>query len=221
MSDPANPTAPSTPSPSPATTTTETPSPAVTETKPVEETTAPESILGEEKKEEAVVEPFDPEKITFPEGFEKDEALFGEFTNVAKEHGLTGPAAQKLLDLAVKQAQAANQKLEAAWNKQQEAWQTEIKADKEIGGDKLEGMLQTFSKVANDSELSDPKFREALHMTGAGNHPAIVRTLARWAKALSEGGPVQGTPAAERRTPSTLGEAFYPGGPHQGGPKLS
>ena len=181
------------------------------------ETTAPEpSILGTEPPA-----PFDVEKITIPEGLSKDDALFGDFANIAKEHGLTGSVAQTLVDLAAKQVQAANQKLQANWDKQNEDWQAEIRADKEIGGDKLAEVLQTFSKVASDTELSDPKFREALAFTGAGNHPAIVRTLARWAKALSEGGPVRGTPAAASRQPSTLGEAIYgPSGPHTGGPRL-
>lgn len=213
MSDPAVTTVETTPSPE------TTPPPETTESK-TEETKAPESLLGETKAPEP--EPFDPEKVTFPEGLEKDEAFFGEFTDIAKEHGLTGPAAQKMIDLAAKQVQAAADKATAYWNKVNADWQEEIKADKEIGGDKLEITLQTFAKVANDPELSDPKFREALAFTGAGNHPAVVRTLARWAKALSEGGPVRGTPAAESRTPATLGEAFYgSSGPHQGGPKLS
>jgi len=173
-------------------------------------------------------EAFDPEKITFPEGYSKDEAFFDDFKNIAAEANLTGPAAQKLVDLAAKQAKAVNETLLAQWDKQQADWQTEIKADKEIGGDKLNGFLQTFSKVASDPELSDPAFREALTYTGAGNHPAIVKTLARWAKALSEGGPIRGNPPqrdaqgnAVAQRPLTLGEAFYPNGPHAGGPKLS
>ena len=182
---------------------------------PEPEAQAP-SVLGTEAPE-----PFDAEKITLPEGLSKDDALFGDFTNLAKEHGLPMPVAQTLVDLAAKQVQAANQKLQASWDKQNSDWQAEVRADKEIGGDNLQGVLQTFSKVASDPELSDPKFREALAFTGAGNHPAIVRTLTRWAKALSEGGPVRGTPTAGTRQPSTLGEAIYgPSGPHTGGPRL-
>jgi hypothetical protein len=201
--------------------------PTVTETPPLEptqtittETTAPEptSLLTEATP---APEAFDPEKITFPEGMNKDDPLWGDFTKLAKEHGLSGPAAQTMIDLAAKQVQAVSQKLQAGWDKQNEDWQAEIKADKEIGGDKLNGTLQTFAKVASNPELSDPKFREALAFTGAGNHPAIVRTLARWAKALSEGGPVQGGPS-ESRVPETLGQAIYgPNGPHVGGPRLS
>jgi len=177
------------------------------------------SVLGTEPP--AAPEPFDIEKLTIPEGLSRDDALFGDFADIAKEHGLTGPVAQTLVDLAAKQVQAANQKLQASWDKQNSDWQAEVRADKEIGGDKLSEVLQTFSKVASDPELSDPKFREALAFTGAGNHPAIVRTLARWAKALSEGGPVRGTPSQTMQRPTTVGEAIYgPSGPHTGGPRL-
>jgi len=194
-----------------------------TETPIPETTTAPEaqapSVLGTEPA--PAPEPFDIEKITIPEGLSRDDALFGDFANIAKEHGLAGPVAQTLVDLAAKQVQAANQKLQASWDKQNSDWQAEVRADKEIGGDKLSEVLQTFSKVASDPELSDPKFREALAFTGAGNHPAIVRTLARWAKALSEGGPVRGTPSQGMQRPTSVGEAIYgPSGPHTGGPRL-
>jgi hypothetical protein len=185
----------------------------------------PESVLGGPTP--VAAEPFDPEKLTLPEGTSRDDQFFGDFKNIATEAGLTGPVAQKLVDLAARQTKAANESLLAQWDKQQQDWQTEIKADKEIGGDKLDQVLQTFSKVANDPELTDPKFREALTYTGAGNHPAIVKTLAKWSKALTEGGPVRGNPVqrdangnAVTNRPMTIGEAFYPNGPHQGGPKL-
>ena len=189
-----------------------------TETETAESEAPTESLLGEVQPE-----PFDAEKITVPEGMSKDDALWSDFTNLATEHKLTGPVAQGLIDLAAKQVQAASQKLQASWDKQNADWQAEIRADKEIGGDKLNGTLQTFSKVASNPELSDPKFREALAITGAGNNPAIVRTLTRWAKALSEGGPVQGGPTTGTGArPQTLGEAFYGAdGPHAGGPRIS
>ena len=224
MSDQPNPAAPTptpptpTPSPEPA------PSPSPDPTTPDErqpngngEDQAASSLLSDD-----VPEPFDADKLTIPEGMQKDDPLFSDFTNMAKEHGLTGRAAQSFIDLAAKQSAAASQKLLAQWDKQQADWQAEVKADKEFGGDKLAGTLQIFAKVANDPSLSDPAFREALAFTGAGNHPAIVKTLARWARALSEGGPVAGTPANGSRAPATIGEAFYgPTGPHAGGPRLT
>ena len=200
-----------------AATETATPTETTTEASPVEVARSElraepqsSSLLGDVETAPATAPaPFDPEAITFPDGVTREEALFNDFTDIAKEHGLTGPAAQRLIDLAAKQLASATQRQQAVWEQQNAEWQTQIKADKEIGGDKLPGTLQTFAKVASNPELSDPQFREALAATGAGNHPAIVRTLARWAKALSEGGPIQGGPAGSSRPAQTLGEVFY------------
>lgn len=227
MSDPR-------PTESPAPTPTPTPSPSQPGEQPATPVETPPASPAEKEPESVLggpaatpAEPFDAEKITFPEGSSKDDPLFGDFKNIATEAGLTGPVAQKLIDLAARQTKAANATLLSQWEKQQQDWQTEIKADKEIGGDKLEQVLQTFSKVANDPELTDPEFRRAMTYTGAGNHPAIVRTLARWSKALAEGGPVRGNPPnrdaqgnAVAQRPLSIGEAFYPNGPHTGGPKI-
>jgi hypothetical protein len=179
---------------------------------------APTSLLSEAAQ---APEPFDAEKITIPEGMTKDDALWSDFTKFATENGLTGSAAQAAIDLAGKQVQAVIQRQNADWMKMQEDWQAQVKADPEIGGDKLAGNLQTFSKVARNPELSDPEF--LADIAPVGNKLSVVRTLARWAKALSEGGPVQGTPAtANGGRPQSLGEAFYgPNGPHTGGPRLS
>lgn len=183
---------------------------------------AKEPTEGEKIQEAPAPELFDPEKISFPDGMKKDDELFKDFANIATEHKLTAPVAQAFIDLAAKQVQAAAQRQMAEWATQNESWQAEVRADKEIGGDKLERSLQTFSKVASDPALSDPRLREALAHTGAGNHPAIVRTLVKWAAALSEGGAVRGNPANGNRPPETLGQAIYgQNGPHVGGPKFS
>lgn len=220
MSDQPNPAVPtptpSSPTPSPESEPTPTPTPKEDPKPNGDEPEAASSLLGDEGPE-----PFDPEKLTIPEGMKKDDPLFADFTNLAKEHQISAGAAQSFIDLAAKQTAAASQKLLAEWDKQQADWQAQVRGDKEIGGDKLAATLQTFSKVANDPELSDPGFREALAFTGAGNHPAVVKTLVKWAKALSEGGPVAGEPASTRSRPATIGEAFYgPNGPHSGGPRL-
>lgn len=175
----------------------------------------PDSLLGEDKpKEPVAAAPFDPDKLTIPEGMDKDSPLFAEFKDVAKETGLSGPAAQKLVDLHAKYATQISEKIQNDWKAQNDQWQRQIREDKEVGGDKLNGNLQTFAKVASDPSLSDPEFRQALLFTGAGNHPAVVKTLVKWAAALSEGGSVQGSPP--QRTAGgerTLGDVFYPGGP--------
>lgn len=136
--------------------------------------------------------------------------------------------AQALVDLYAKSLNAALKSQMDSWHKQQGDWQREIQADAELGGSKLDGVKQTVSKVLDNPALSDPNFREALVFTGAGNNPAVVRTLYRWARALSEGGAVTGMPAERNRDGSINGErptaaqALYgPSGPHSGGPNLN
>jgi hypothetical protein len=165
---------------------------------------AKEPAEGEKAKEAPAPEPFDPEKVTFPDGMQKDDALFTEFTNIAKEHKLSAPVAQGLIDLYAKQLQASAQK-----------------ADPDIGGDKLEPALREVSKFF-DNPICDPGTRAALAITGAGNHKAIVKTFVNIAKVFNEGGAIRGNPASGNRPPETLGQAIYgQNGPHVGGPKFS
>lgn len=223
MSDIPNPN----PSPSPI------PSPEVVAT-PTETSTAtpanepPASVFAEPKSGETpAADPLDLEKLTLPEGFEKGEN-FDKFTAIAKEFNLSHTKTQELVSLHAKAVEAAMQSLTTSWEAKQAEWQTAVMADPEIGGAKHEEVKQTISKVLDNPALTDPEFRKAVIMTGAGNNPAVVRTMYRWAKALSEGGSINGgAPAREQangagnQRPSP-GEAMYgPSGPHTGGPRLS
>jgi hypothetical protein len=224
MSDPnpnlPNPATPS-PTPTPSSDPPSTPNPPVDPNAPPSE--PPKSPLTQEPP--PAPEPFTADKLTLPEGMEKNE-VYDEFTNFAKEAGFKHSDAQKALDLAAKAIKANSEATYAAWYKQQNEWLDLIKKDPELGPN-LEVAIQTFAKVADNRELTDPDFRKALDFTGAGTHPAIVRTLIRWSKALSEGSLVAGNPAQRDRqggaAPSdkTMADRLYPGGPHTGGPKLS
>lgn len=195
----------------------ETPPPATTE--PTEG--GDKSLLNKEE-----VPAFDAEKLTLPEGFEKGEH-FDQFVEWSKEAGINQPQAEKLIGLYAEATQKQADALVETWTKQQETWQNEVKADKELGGTNLTNVKQTIAKVLDNPDLSDPKFREALDFTGAGNNPAVIRTLFRWAQKLTEGASVAGNPPARNgqgqlaNQPQTLGDAMYgPQGPHSGGPRL-
>ena len=175
---------------------------------------------------EVEAEAFDPEKLTLPEGFDKGEH-FAQFTEWAKEAGINQPQAAKLIDLYTAAAKASVEANTQEWEKQNTDWQAEVKADKELGGTNLTTVKQTISKVLDNPDMSDPKFREALDFTGAGNNPAVIRTLYRWAQKLSEGASIAGAPPARDGAgaitgqPRSIAEAMYgPNGPHSGGPRL-
>jgi hypothetical protein len=171
---------------------------------------------------------YDPEKITFPEGTTPDKELLGKFGEIAKTHGLTQPAAQQLVDLYNTVAKTAADASRTAWNTTLTGWEAEVREDKDVIGKAslkgengtvlqgLEAVKLTVARVMNNPELTDPKFREALEITGIGSHPAAVRTLYQWAKALTEGGAVRaGGPAPdagkrETSAPQTAARALYP-----------
>ena len=188
----------------------------------VETSTTTETPTTETPTATAAVEPerslldpspsFDPEKLTFGEGFEKNE-LYNDFVALATESQVSQEFAQKMIDLYSRGAKSSAEASEAAWRAQNEKWQEEVKADPEVGGAKLAGVLQSVSRVMDNAELTHPKFREALSFTGAGNHPAIVITLSRWVKALSEGSAVAGSPPGTNGQRPSIADALYPGGP--------
>lgn len=181
--------------------------PAAPEPKPGEPEKKPAE--GEKKADAPVV--FDPKAIKIPEGFTVDEAKLTALTEVLNDTKLDPQArGQKLVEMyseAVKQVSEANTK---AWETTNAQWLVQIKADAEIGGDKLPATQQSIAKMI---DLLGPErataFRESLNLTGAGNNPAIVKGMAWFASKLTEGGHVAGTPA----TKPDLAKTFFPNSP--------
>lgn len=168
----------------------------------------PNAPKPDEKKDEPKPEAFDLEKLELPEGITIPEDKREALTGIAQKHGLSNEAMKDLMALqadSLKTQAAAPYKL---WQDTQVGWQNEIKADKEIGGDKLPATLQTVSKALD--QYGTPGVRQALDYTGAGNNPEIVRTIHAMAKALGEGGHVNGNPPNGRQGPIDAASAIYP-----------
>lgn len=128
-----------------------------------------------------------------PEGMELDKDAVGAFTTIAKDLKLAPEAAQKVVDIAVGMQQRAVE----AHTAQVAKWADEVKADKELGGDKLPQTLATAQKAM---ALGPPELKQLLNDSGLGNHPAVVRFMHTVGKALSE----------DRFVPSTGGAAASP-----------
>lgn len=85
------------------------------------------------------------------------------------------------------------------WQSTQREWQDQLRADKDIGGDKLDKSIQAIRGGAKNL-LGDQAAKDlftALNLTGAGNNPAIVKAMhkafATHAAATSVGGRPTGT----------------------------
>jgi hypothetical protein len=153
---------------------------------------------------------FDPAKLTLPEGMKADDPLFQKFSGLMTDDKLSPhERGQQMLNLyndAVKQSRDA---AKTAWDGVNTEWSKQTMALPEIGGAKWDSTKTTIAK-AIDGLGADAAtaFRQALDITGAGNHPAIVKALHSWASKLTEGGHIEGKGPVE--APKDLAKTFFP-----------
>lgn len=160
----------------------------------------------------AAPEPLTWETINLPEGFTVDEKSRDSFLEIMNDDKLSGAErAQKLVDLQTGLMQQMAEANFKAWTDLQTQWQDEIRADPEIGGDKLDPALGGIAKLVD--RYGSKELREAMDATGAGNNPHIIRFLHKIAKDLNEGGPVLGAPSESKES---LADRMYPSMKKQG-----
>ncbi|WP_436879452.1 peptidase [Escherichia coli] len=136
------------------------------------------------------------------EGVELDTEALKDFEPVARELNLTNEQAQKLVDAYPKILAGVQQRQADAWQKQTEGWAEAVKADKEIGGDKLESNLSAGQRALD--QFGSPELKEYLNVTGMGNHPELVKAFVKIGKAMSEDGMVSGKETGQRSAAEVL-----------------
>lgn len=174
--------------------------------------TQPTSLVSETKPEgevkpEAAPEftPVEASALKFPEGSQTNEAITAKFLEITNGAKLPAEAVQQLVDLQANLAKEASEAGSKLWTETQAKWQDEVRADAEIGGQKLEENLSHVAKLIDRvSGDQAPAVREAFAMTGAGNHPALVKFMVKVAKELSEPAPVAGAPGNVSRDTASL-----------------
>ncbi|HCB3419542.1 TPA: peptidase [Escherichia coli] len=146
-----------------------------------------------------------PEKYEFKpaEGQELDTAALEQFEPIARELNLSNEQAQKMVDLyGTKILPMVQQQQAEAWQKTTEQWAADVKADKEIGGDKLTANLSAAQRALD--LFGSPALKEYLEGTGLGNHPELVKTFIKIGKAMSEDGMVDGSNQGQRSAAEVL-----------------
>lgn len=147
-----------------------------------------------------------PEKYEFqaPEGRTFDPSTIDAFSEVARELNLTQEAAQKVLDkMAPVIAGRQAEQIEAL----QTEWAESTKADKELGGDKLNENLG-IAKAALD-KFGSAELKTLLNDTGAGNNPEIIRLLYRVGLATREDKVVPGSHGAPAGDSKSRADILY------------
>lgn len=182
--------------------------PAKTEQTPDPKAADKSTEVKETKKEEGSqsVEPAPLptfEAFKLPEGFSPDDARLGEFTKELAEfetatkadHAKMQEFGQKLVDKHIAEVQRLNDFYRTAWEKQKSDWKESFEKDPEIGLNRTETTVkaaQEFIRTHGGSEAQQAEFRSLMNTTGVGNHPALIRILAKANAVLGEGQPLPG-----------------------------
>lgn len=180
------------------------PQPGAEGDKPQEDKPADGDKPAEESDDEKQKQEGAPEKYEFTagEGVELDTEALKDFEPVARELNLTNEQAQKLVDAYPKILAGVQQRQAEAWQAQTEQWAADVKADKEIGGDKLTANLSAAQRALD--LFGTPKLKEYLNTTGLGNHPDLVKTFVKIGKSMSEDGMVNGSNQGQRSAAEVL-----------------
>jgi hypothetical protein len=222
------PAAPETPAPAPDAPAAD--APPAAEASKAEAAKAPGSLLGDAGKEpvapaEAPKEPTAPAEgeapkpvyaaLTLPEGVTLDDSQVNVFTDMVADFELTTKAdhaavegfRQKLADFYVDETRRQLQAQAEMWNRTREGWRNDFIADKEIGGNRQQTTLSRCGAMIEQyggTPVQKKELREALAVTGTGDHPALIRFINNMARVLSEGKPV---PAVVPKSPVTKSKA--------------
>jgi len=127
-----------------------------------------------------------PEKYDFkvPEGVEVDDAIRAEVEAIAKEGKMSLELAQKVFDMKVGTQATVLEKFQSEHAVRVADWGEQTRNDPEIGGEKYEQSVRVAQKVIN--KFGSAGFGEMLKTSGYGNHPEVVRMMAKIGHAMSE-----------------------------------
>lgn len=128
---------------------------------------------GKDGKSDAAVD----YKFDAPEGVTLDKKSVDAFTAIAKELKLPAEAAKKIADVAI-QAEVGRAE---AFKVQVAEWATQVSKDAELSKPEV----QATARKAVET-FGSPELKALLNSTGMGNHPEVVRLMAKVGAAISE-----------------------------------
>lgn len=155
------------------------------------------------------------EAFTLPEGVKLDEAPLGKFSELLGKFELDGGVdhakaqqfGQELVSFYVSEQNRFIQAQQDSWTKTREGWRDAFTTDRDIGGNRQEATLQRCKAMIDQyggTKEQRAEIASVLSLTGAGDHPAIIRLLSNIGKALGEGKPV---PAIVPKSPVPASKA--------------
>lgn len=214
-----------TPTPSPEPKPAETPTPTET---PKEEPKSEEkpSLIGGKPEEKPADKPKDegkpedkpkdepPPALTVEdfkdlENFKADDPFLKDFVGIMNNTELDAKArSAELLKLQTNLMKDFSERGQQAFIQTREGWQSEVAKLPEFANGKLEPALGGISKLVE--RFGSAETRQAFDLTGAGDHPAIIKFLHNIAKVIGEPTGDDPKPNPGPRSESDRAQILYP-----------
>jgi hypothetical protein len=207
------------------------PQPEITEQKPPTDGTPPAPTPPADKPADGTKPP-DPatgaptEYAAFkaPDNYTIDPKLIEQATPIFKELGLTQDQAQKLVDIQVQRELTNAKAPQTAYETMRADWQAKVNADPDLkaansgGKTGLDAVKLDIGRALNaiGDEALVADFKKAMDITGAGDHPAFVKSLWKLSQHITEGkhvvgaGPSAAGQQASGSKPPSVAHALYP-----------
>lgn len=131
-------------------------------------------------------------ELQVPDGFTDAAAVEG-IKALAGELGLDSPKAQQVLEKFAGWQQAQAKQADEAFAQQDKAWAEALQKDPDIGGQRWAAAQKDIGRAVTHFKAQGAM--KLLHSAGLGNHPELVRLMAKVGQALREDS-VAGTSAA-------------------------
>lgn len=162
----------------------------------------------ENKEGSQSVEPAPPptyESFKAPEGITLAPETIGKFTSLLAQLETDGKAdhatvqkfGQEAVDFYIAEVSKSvtdyNKSQQTAWDKQKTEWKESFMKDPEIGGERSSASIEaarTFLRTHGGTEQQQTEFRSLMETSGLGNHPAMIRLLAKANETMGEGKPL-------------------------------
>lgn len=174
-----------------------------TTTPPSEAPTTDPSLVSEPAKPAAVPEFTPLTREDFKLEGEVADDILSEFLTTANELKLPKETAEKLVALNQRLTTAGAERIAAQWLQTQSEWQQATRTE---FGERLDTSLANVKQLIN--EYGSKEVFEVMDLTGAGNHPAIIKLLSAVAdKLVKEAGPIQGAPSS---APQSVADILFP-----------
>jgi len=145
--------------------------------------------------------------LKMPEGVELDQALLDAVAPEFKASGLTTKQAQALTDKFIAIQQERETQRATEWETTKQGWVDQAKKDPEMGGAKWDETARVASGLVK--RHGNDAFREYLNSSGAGNHPEMIRFMAKVGAMMSEDTPATAAPAG-KPAPQDRASIMYP-----------